>query len=174
MDYVLRGSLMKTEVGAGLLFISPLGIHLRYIMCLHFAVSNNVAKYEALVNGLRIAIDLGVKRIDIRGDSQLVIDQLMKNSSCHDARMEAYCEEVWRIEDKFFGMEFSHVARRYKEVDDELAKIKSGRTTVPPNIFARDVFKPSVVPGEVSKLTPHKEAPSADKLEAMQIDSNEN
>jgi ribonuclease HI len=63
-----------------------------------------VAEYEALVNGLRIAIKLGVKRLDVRGDSQLVIDQVMKNSSCHDARMEAYCEEVQRLKDKFFGL----------------------------------------------------------------------
>jgi hypothetical protein len=53
------GSLMKTGAGAGLLFISPLGKHLRYVLRLHFPVSNNVAEYEALVNGLRIAIELG-------------------------------------------------------------------------------------------------------------------
>jgi ribonuclease HI len=50
---------MKTGAGAGLLFISPLGKHLRYVLCLHFPASNNVAEYEALVNGLRIAIELG-------------------------------------------------------------------------------------------------------------------
>jgi ribonuclease HI len=33
---------------------------------LHFPVSNNVAEYEALVNGLRIAIELGVRRLDAR------------------------------------------------------------------------------------------------------------
>ena len=46
------GSLMKTGAGAGLLFISPLGVHVRYIIQLHFAASNNAAEYEALVNGL--------------------------------------------------------------------------------------------------------------------------
>jgi hypothetical protein len=54
------GSLMKTGEGAGLLFISPLGKHLRYVLHFHFPASNNVAEYEALVNGLRIAIELGV------------------------------------------------------------------------------------------------------------------
>jgi hypothetical protein len=54
------GSLMKTGAGAGLLFISALGKHLRYVLRLHFPASNNVAEYEALVNGLRIAIELGV------------------------------------------------------------------------------------------------------------------
>jgi ribonuclease HI len=51
--------------------------------------SNNVAEYEALVNGLRIAIELGVRCLDTRGDSQLVIDQVMKNSHCRDPKMEA-------------------------------------------------------------------------------------
>ncbi len=55
------GSLMKTGAGAGLLFISPLGKHLCYVLRLHFPASNNVAEYEALVNGLRIAIELGVQ-----------------------------------------------------------------------------------------------------------------
>jgi hypothetical protein len=63
------GSLMKTGAGAGLLFISPLGKHLRYVLRLHFPASNNVAEYEALVNGLRIAIELGVRCLDARGDS---------------------------------------------------------------------------------------------------------
>jgi ribonuclease HI len=53
-------SLMKTGEVAGLLFILPLGIHMRYMIRLHFATSNNVAEYEALINGLRIAIELGV------------------------------------------------------------------------------------------------------------------
>jgi ribonuclease HI len=88
------GSLMKTGAGAGLLFISPLEKHLRYVLCLHFPVSNNVAEYEALVDGLRIAIELGVRCLDARGDSQLVIDQVMKNSHCRDPKMEAYYDEV--------------------------------------------------------------------------------
>jgi hypothetical protein len=63
------GSLMKTGAGAGLLFISPLGKHIRYVICLHFPASNNAAEYEALVNGLRITVELGVRRLDARGDS---------------------------------------------------------------------------------------------------------
>ena len=72
------GSLMKAGAGVGLLFISPLGVHMRYVIRIHFAASNNVAEYEALVNGLKIAIELGVRCLDVRGDSQLVIDQVIK------------------------------------------------------------------------------------------------
>ena len=137
---------MKTGAGAGLLFISPLGKHLRYVLRLHFPASNNVAEYEALVNGLRIAIELGVRRLDARCDSQLVIDQVIKNSHCRDPKMEAYCDEVRRLEDKFYGveLELNHIARRYNETANELAKIASGRTMVPLDVFSRDIHQPSV------------------------------
>jgi ribonuclease HI len=101
---------MKAGAGAGLLFILPLGVHMRYVIRIHFVVSNNVVEYEALVNGLKIAIELGVRRLDVRGDSQLVIDQVMKTSSCHDPKMEVYYKEVRRLEDKFHSLELVHVA----------------------------------------------------------------
>jgi ribonuclease HI/transposase InsO family protein len=178
------GSLMKTGAGAGLLFVSPLGKHLRYVLRLHFSVSNNVAEYETLVNGLRIAIELGVRRLDARGDSQLVIDQVMKNSHCRDPKMEAYCDEVRRLEDKFFGLELNHIARWYNETADELAKIASGRTTVPPDVFSRDLHQPSVKtddtpePEKVSALpeapSAQPEAPSAPEGEALRVEEERN
>ena len=54
------GSLMKKGAGAGLVLVSPLGVCMRYMVHIHFSSSNNVAKYEALINGLRIAIELGI------------------------------------------------------------------------------------------------------------------
>jgi ribonuclease HI len=148
--------LMKIGAGVGLLFISPPGKHLLYVLRLHFPASNNVAEYEALVNGLRIAIELGVRRLDACGDSQLVIDQVMKNSHYRDRKMEAYCDKVRCLEDKFYGLELNRVAQRYNEAVDELAKIASGRTTVPSDVFSRDIHQPSVKtddtpePGEAS------------------------
>jgi ribonuclease HI len=59
------GSLMKTGAGTGLLFISPLRVHMCYIIWLHFLASNNVTEYEALVTGLQITIELGVRHLDV-------------------------------------------------------------------------------------------------------------
>jgi ribonuclease HI len=171
------GSLMKIGVGAGLLFVSPLEKHVRYVIRLHFPASNNVAEYEALVNGLRIAVELGVRRLDARGDSQLVIDQGMKSSHCRDRKMEAYCDEVRRLEDKFHGLELSHVARRYNETADELAKIASGRTTVPPNVFSRDIYQPSVKLDDAPKpdeTSAEPEVPSATEGEALRVEGERN
>jgi ribonuclease HI len=90
------GSVMKIRAGAGLLFILPPGEHMRYAVRLHFPTSNNMAEYEALHRGLRIAIE--TKRLDIRGHSQLVIDQVTKNASCHDERWRLIampCAHSW-------------------------------------------------------------------------------
>jgi ribonuclease HI len=169
------GSLMKTGAGAGLLFISPLGKHLRYVIRLHFSASNNVAEYEALVNGLHIAVELGVWRLDARGDSQLVIDQVMKNSHCYDRKMEAYCDEVRRLEDKFYGLELNHVARRFNETADELAKIASGRTPVPLDVFSRDIHQPSVKIDDTPEIPSAKpEVPSAAEGEALRVEGERN
>jgi ribonuclease HI len=171
------GSLMKTGAGAGLLFISPLGKHVRYVLRLHFSASNNMAEYEALVNGLRIAVELGVRCLDARGDSQLVIDQVMNNSHCRDRKMEAYCDEVRRLEDKFHGLELNHVARRYNETADELAKIASGRMTVPPDVFSRDIYQPSMKlddAPEPDETSAQPEVPSASEGEALRIEGERN
>jgi hypothetical protein len=81
----------------------------------------------------------------------------MKNSHCRDPKMEAYCDEVRRLEDKFYGLELNHIARCYNETADELAKIASGRTTVPPDVFSWDLHQPSVKLDD----TPEPEVPSA-------------
>jgi hypothetical protein len=135
-----------------------------------------MAEYEALLCGLRIAIEMGIKRLDVRGDSQLVIDQVMKNASCHDDKMEAYCNVVRALEDKFYGIELNHVPRRYNEEADELAKIASGRITVPPNVFARDVTRSSINldPNHSSQEEPSRAPSNPTGAEPMdEVPSNE-
>jgi hypothetical protein len=113
-----------------------------------------MAEYEALLCGLKITIEIGVKRLHARGDSQLVIDQVMKNASCHDDKMEAYCRAVRALEDKFYDIELNHVPNRYNEEADELAKIASGRITVPPKRF-RPRYRSAVCNPRAAPLEPH-------------------
>ena len=117
---------------------------MRYSVRLHFPASNNVAEYEALVNGLRIAIELGIRRLEIRGDSQLVVGQVTKESSSHDEKMAAYCEEVRKLEDKFDGLELKHIPRRLNEAVDTLAKMALTREPVPAGIFSNDQHRPAI------------------------------
>jgi hypothetical protein len=101
----------------------------------------------------------------------------MKNSHYRDPKMEAYCDEVRRLEDKFYGLEVNHVARRYNETADELAKIASARTTVPPDVFSRDLHQASVKTDdtpEPEKASARPEAPSATEGEALRIEEERN
>jgi hypothetical protein len=96
----------------------------------------------------------------------------MKNSHCRDQKMEAYCDEVRYLEDKFYGLELNHVARRYNETADELAKIASGRTTVPPNVFSRDIYQPSVKLNDAPEpegTSAQLEVPSTAEGEALHV-----
>jgi len=138
--------------------------------------------YEALVNGLQITIELGVQRLDIRGDSQLVIDQVMKESNCLDPKMEVYCKVVRRLEDKFDGLKLNHITRKYNEAADELANMASTRAPVPLNVFARDLHKPSIdyasaaEEGPPAEPTAGLDAPSAAETpsaepEVMEVDT---
>ena len=52
------GFIMAPGSGAGVVLISLDGSRLRYTIRLHFLASNNTTKYEALINGLLIAIEL--------------------------------------------------------------------------------------------------------------------
>ena len=85
------GSVMAPSSGAGVVLISLDGSRLCYAIHLHFSASNNATEYEALINGLRIAIELGATRLYAHGDLELVVDQVMKESSCKSPLMAAYC-----------------------------------------------------------------------------------
>jgi ribonuclease HI len=138
------GSVMKEEAGVGLVFISPLGVRMECMMRLHFPASNNTTEYEALINGLWIAVELGIKHLEIRGDSELVVEQVMKDKNCVDPKMAAYDQVVRDLEGKFHGLELHHVLRDYNKAADVLAKAASSRRSVPHGVFASDQHQPSV------------------------------
>ena len=93
-----------------MLLIAPTGEHLKYVVQMHLAgemSTNNTTEYEGLLAGLRIAVDLGVKKLIVRGDSQLVVRQI--NKDYQSPLMEAYMDEVRKLEERFYGIQAKHV-----------------------------------------------------------------
>ena len=68
----------------------------------------------------------------------------MKESCCHNAKMEAYCQEVRWLEDRFDGLELNHIPRHLNEAANMLVKATSGQELVLAGVFASDQHKPSV------------------------------
>jgi ribonuclease HI len=83
------GSFTLNRTGGGVVLISPKGDWLLYVIQLHCG-TNNVVEYEALINGLHIAANVGVQWLYIRDNSELVVNQVMGESNCHDSYMAAY------------------------------------------------------------------------------------
>jgi ribonuclease HI len=138
------GSYLKTGSGASVVLTSPQGHKLCYAIHLHFDATNNIADYDALVNGLRIAVEVGARRLLVRGDSKLVVNQVMKAMEPRDPKMCAYYGEVRKLEEKFKGFELHHSYRRFNAEANELSTIASGRKLVSDGVFASDLYEPSV------------------------------
>jgi ribonuclease HI len=149
--------------GVGFVFVSPLGIRMEYMVRLNFLASNNTADYESLKNGLRISVELGIKRLEIRGDSELVVGQVMKVKNCVDSKMAAYCQAVRDMEGKFHGLELHHMLRDYNKAADVLAKAASSRSPVPHGVFASDQHQPSVREGEKPPKEPSPKVMAIDE-----------
>jgi hypothetical protein len=98
------GSLNLEGAGAGVLLISPTGEQLKYVLQILWKVSNNEAEYEALLHGLRLTTSLGIKRLLVHGDSVVVINQVDKSWDRNKENMDAYCLEVRKLENKFYGL----------------------------------------------------------------------
>ena len=138
------GSKMLNGSGAGIVIISPKGDKLKYVLQIHFDSSNNETEYEALLYGLRMAISLGVRRLMVYGDSDLVVNQVMNESGVRNPTMTAYCNVVRKLEKKFEGLELHHVPRLKNQEADELAKLGSTRRPVPSDVYLEHLHLPSV------------------------------
>jgi ribonuclease HI len=160
------GSLKLEGAGAGVLLISPHGEQLNYVLQIFWKVSNNEPKYEALLHGLRLAISLGVKRLLVYGDSAAVINQVNKSWDRNKENMDAYCLEVHKLENKFYGLEFHHVVHDNNVAADVLSKLGSTHAHVPAGVFVHELHKPSI-PEPVPTTT--DPAPSQAGQEVMMI-----
>ena len=70
---------------------------------------------------------LGVKRLTVRGDSQLLVNFSNKVYEPKDEHMEAYLAEVRKMEKQFLGLELQHVPRGTNKEAADIAKRASKR-----------------------------------------------
>jgi ribonuclease HI len=136
-------------------------IRLFYVIRLHFHAANNVVEYEALVNSLHIDTELGAQQLYIRDDTELIINQVMGESNCHNSRMAAYRQEVKKLEEKFDGFELHHILRWDNEATNAIVWLGSSREFPPHGVFMQNPFMTSIQLKEDSS-THMAEAPSGE------------
>jgi hypothetical protein len=80
----------------------------------------------------------------VYGDSLLVVQQVNKEWDCNKEMMDAYVQEVRKLESKFSGLEVHHVLREHNVGADILSKLGSTRAQVPPGVFVQELKQPSI------------------------------
>nr|GEY43214.1 reverse transcriptase domain-containing protein [Tanacetum cinerariifolium] len=89
-----NGSSCVDGSGAGLILTNLEGVEFTYALRIQFAASNNEVEYEALVAGLRIATQMGVKNLQVNVDSKLVANQVLGTYVAKEDNMIKYLEIV--------------------------------------------------------------------------------
>ncbi|XP_021617952.1 uncharacterized protein LOC110618996 [Manihot esculenta] len=113
--------------GAGVMLKGPGEFKVCYALRLGFKASNNVAEYEALINGMLVAIEVGATDLEVNSDSQLVINQVTGAYQARDPTMQNYLAKVKAIEaeltDRGVVVKFQRIPREENEEADLLSRL---------------------------------------------------
>ncbi|XP_025678418.1 uncharacterized protein [Arachis hypogaea] len=90
-----------------------------------FPVSNNQAEYKALIGGLVLAKEVGVSRIEVSSDSQIVTSQINGSYQARHALLQKYLDKVKELCKNFDEVIIQHVPRKRNARADLLSKLAS-------------------------------------------------
>ena len=115
--------------GIGVLLISPHGDHISRSVHLAFVdrypATNNIVEYEACILGLEISLELGIKRMEIFGDSNLVIRRIQGDWKTRDVKLRPYHAHLELLVGRFDDLSYTHLPRAQNKFADALATLAS-------------------------------------------------
>ncbi|XP_022024666.1 uncharacterized protein LOC110925001 [Helianthus annuus] len=119
------GASNEDGAGAGLRLVRPEKHEFTYAIKLDFKNTNNEAKYEAFLAGLRLAIKMGAKNLQVRVDSLLIASQI---NGLYDAKgevMALYLDQAKELLKQFKSYKVVHINRSENKPADALSKLAS-------------------------------------------------
>ena len=111
--------------GIGILLISPDARHTPMSIKLDFEVTNNAAEYEACLQGLRAALALNIKSLQVFGDSSLIINQVSGAWKIRSESLALYQNCIDKLIKQFNRINFTYLPREENQFADALAKLSS-------------------------------------------------
>ncbi|GJX90747.1 reverse transcriptase domain-containing protein [Tanacetum coccineum] len=111
--------------GAILILTNPKGMKFTYALRFRFDATNNEAEYEALIAGLRIAEQMGVKNLQANVDSRLMANQVNGTYIAKEPGMIQYLEKVRTLTSTFKEFSIKQVPRGENKKADALSKMAS-------------------------------------------------
>jgi ribonuclease HI len=142
------GAISKSGKGVGIVIEFPSGQECKFAYRLEFDATNNVTEYEALLLGLELCKDMGVKCLNIKGDSDLVIQQVKNKFACKSERLKKYRNVIWDSMESLDALNLIAIPRDKNFKADELAVAAStlqlSQDLIKENITIEVIFRPLV------------------------------
>ncbi|KAL0400152.1 UNVERIFIED_CONTAM: Ribonuclease HI [Sesamum radiatum] len=118
----VSGSSNASNGGAGVLLQGPDGVEIEVVARLSFPATNNEAEYEALVLGLQLALEAGIKELNVCTDSQLVAMQIEGTYETRERTMVQYLGKVKELMVRFDKCVVQQIPRSENKRADALSK----------------------------------------------------
>ena len=116
---------------------------------MEFDATNNVAEYEALLLGLEIYKDRGIKLLNIKGESDLIISQVKNIFACKSERLKRYRNAIWSTMEFFDALNLTAIPREMNTKADALAVAAStqqlSEDMVKEDVKMEIIFRPSIL-----------------------------
>ncbi|XP_057998677.1 uncharacterized protein LOC131177635 [Hevea brasiliensis] len=109
--------------GIGAVLISPEEKHFPIAVKLKFECTNNVVEYEAYVSGLQATIEMKIKKLEVYGDSTLIIYQVKGEWQTKDSKLISYQKYLFELIKEFEEISFTHFTHDKNQFTDALATL---------------------------------------------------
>ncbi|XP_030471157.1 uncharacterized protein LOC115689292 [Syzygium oleosum] len=119
------GAINLDSSGTGAVLISPDGQYYPVAAKLVFPCTNNIAKYETCILGLQTAVEIGITKLKVYGDSALIILQTVGEWKTRDTKLVPYNEYLEEIMKEFEDISFEYLSRSRNQFADALATLSS-------------------------------------------------
>ncbi|XP_056695837.1 uncharacterized protein [Spinacia oleracea] len=166
------GAARQDGAGAGVVFLSPEKHVLTYSFVLTQLCSNNMAEYQALILGLQMAVGLGLKDLDIYGDSQLVISQLLGEYEVKKEDLIPHHRHATKLLEKLDTVKLNHVPRSANKMADALAGLAATLALGAEETMSVPVCNRWVVASDIDEIE-DEEYEEVDMITVHQIDQED-
>ncbi|RVW42800.1 Uncharacterized protein Mb2253c [Vitis vinifera] len=87
--------------------------------------TNNIVEYEACILGLETALELGIRQMEVFGDSNLVLRQIQGEWKTRDVKLKPYHAYLELLVGRFDDLRYTHLPRAQNQFADALATLAS-------------------------------------------------
>ncbi|WKA04943.1 hypothetical protein VitviT2T_022936 [Vitis vinifera] len=137
------GAANQLGYGIGVLLVSSQGDHIPRSVRLAFhdrhPITNNIVEYEACILGLETALELGIRQMEVFGDSNLVLRQIQGDWKTKDVKLRPYHAYLELLVARFDDLRYVHLPRAQNRFADALATLASS-VDIPIDVVIRPLL----------------------------------